>query len=481
MKARTRLQRRLFSAAGFVFLLAAASVTRAEILLDVEADPLPLVDITVVIPAGFEAAKPEEAGAAILMGDVIDAGTQKLDREAFLDRLASYGASHDFTVSNLFSVWTLSFPVVDGKDYAALGALLADNWKAPRLTTKTFRIATRKLESSLKGSLDADMGLGVSTSRRWINSRHLGGHPITVDSVAKLERKTLAMVWDRDFLAAPEAWAGVVAPPSSLPLVKTILSSVFARQGAIVEGAPPRPLALRTIPADGLRPEKVFLILDKPDRTQTMTSVIAVSSMRHKWQDELAAAFGNHVLVDNGLGSIFGDEIRTKRGLAYAVSGVEPRFLGFPSVGLATNPVRPKTDEALGVVAGLVTAAYEKGSLIDELPTESWTRQWKSFIYGKLLERSSPDGRISERMAVATGDLSPKLYERDVDDWRTDRLAVTTTLRKTWAESVVVGAVVGQAKELRPLVEKHFPGYRVVVIPYRDAVRSKTYRATPPG
>ncbi len=480
MKSRTRLQR-LVSAAAVVALLGSVSVARADILLAVESDPLPLVDITVVLPAGFEAAKAEEAGAAILMGDVIDAGTQKLDREAFLDRLASFGASHDFSVSNLYSVWTLSFPVVDGKDYAALTALLADNWKAPRLTAKTFRIATRKLESSLTGSLDSDMGLGVSTSRRWINSHYLGGHPITVDSVGKLERKTLAMVWDRDFVAAPEAWAGVVAPPSSLPLVKSVLSSVFARQGAIVEGTAPRPLALRAIPNDGLHTERVFLILDKPDRTQTMTSVIAVSSSRYKPQDELAAAFGNHVLIDNGLGSIFGEEIRTKRGLAYAVSGVEPRFLGFPSVGLATNPVRPKTDEALGVVADLVSSAYEKASLIDELPTETWSRQWKSFIYGKLLDRSSPDGRIAERMAVATGDLSPKLYERDLDDWRTDRLAVTSTLRKTWAESVAVGAVVGAAKELRPLVEKHFPGYRIVVIPYRDAVRSTTYRSAPPG
>lgn len=187
--------------------------------------------------------------------------------------------------------------------------------------------------------------------------------------------------------------------------------------------------------------------------------------------------FGSHVLVDNGLGSVFGEEIRTKRGLAYAVSAVDSRFLGYPSLGLATNPVRPKTDEALGVVADLVSSAYEKGTLVEGLPTETWSRQWKSFVYGELLDRSTPDGRIGERMAVAVGDLHAKIYAKDVEDWRTDRLEVTNTLRKTWADSVVVGAVVGEAKELKPMVEKHFPGYRVVVIPYRDAVRSKTYRS----
>ena len=457
-------------------LVARPLVARADLMLDVESDPLPLVDLTVVIPAGVEAAKAEEAGAAILMGDILDAGTDKLERPSYLDRLATFGASHSFSVSNLYSVWTLSFPIVDGKDYAALTALLSDNWHAPRLTHKTFSIAQRKLDATLKASVDNDMSLGTSASRRWINARQLGGHPLTVDSLAKLERKTLAKLWERDFVGAPEAWAGVIAPPSSLPLVRSILTAVFAAQGSIVEKAPPRALALREVSAQGLKAEHVFLILDKPGRTQTMTSIISVSPHRYKYREELASEFGTHVLVGSGLGSIFGEEIRTKRGLAYAVSGVEPRFLGYPSLGLATNPLRPKTDEALGVVSSLVTSAYEKATLIDELPTETWTRQWRSFIYGIQLDRSSPDGRIAERMAVAVGSLSPTLYQRDLDDWRTDRLAVANTLKETWAQSVVVGAVVGDAKELRPLVEKHFPGYRIAVIPYREAVRANTYR-----
>ena len=465
-----------FAAFALLALLVQPKPSRADITLDVEPDPLPLVDITVVIPAGFEVAAADEAGAAILMGDVLDAGTEKLDRQAYLDRLATFGASHDFSVSNLYSVWTLSFPVVEGKDYAALTALLSENWHRPRLTAKTFEIAARKLDAALKASVDNDMSLGTSTSRRWINARQLGGHPVTVDSLAKLERKTLAKVWERDFVAASEAWAGVVAPPASLPLVRSILSTVFAGQGSIVEKAPPRALALRQVSAQGLEAEHVFLILDKPGRTQTMTSIISVSPHRYSYREELAAEFGTHVLVGSGLGSIFGEEIRTKRGLAYAVSGIEPRFLGYPSLGLATNPLRPKTDEALGVVSDLVTSAYETATLIDQLPTETWTRQWRSFIYGKLLDRSSPDGRIGERMAVAVGSLSPTLYQRDLDEWRTDRLAVANTLKETWAQSVVVGAVVGDAKELRPLVEKHFPGYRVAVIPYREAVRANTYR-----
>jgi len=462
-------------AAAVVAAMLMAATARAEIYLDVEADPMPLVEITVIVPGGFESASAEEAGAATLMSDILDAGTKTLTREAFLDRLASFGAGHGLSVSNLYSVWTLSFPLVDGKDYAGLAALLAENWKTPRITDETFRIAKRKLAASLKGSLDSDMSLGASTARRWINRNELGGHPITLDRLAELERETVATVWQRDFVGAEEIWAGVVAPQSSLDLVKSILTSVFAAQGAVVDGAKPRPLAVREISAENLRPEHVFLILDKPGRTQTITSVIAVSPRRHTVEEELAADFGRHVLVDSGLGSIFGEEIRTKRGLAYSVMGVHAQYLGYPSLGVATNPLRPKSDEALDVIADLLSSAYEQGTRIEELPADTWDRQWQSFIYGRQLQRSSPEGRIAERMSVAVGALHPDLYARDIASWKTDRTAVATTLRETWARSVVVGTVVGEAAELEPLVKKHFPHYEVIVIPYADTVRDKAY------
>jgi hypothetical protein len=411
----------------------------------------------------------------MLMSDILDAGTKSLDRQAFLDRLASYGATSDLHLSNLYSVWTLKLPIVDGKDYAALAALLAENWHSPRLTDETFRIAKRKLEAALEGGLDSDMSLGMTTTRRWIDRRRFGDYPITLDRLSALRLETVANVWTRDFLGAKEVWAGVVAPASSLPLVRSLLAAVFPAQGEIRQPEAPVALRLREVAAKDTHAERVFLVLDKPGRTQTMTSVVAVASRGYTPSGELAAEFGRHVLVESGLGSIFGEEIRTRRGLAYAVSGVQPWFLGHPSLGMAANPVRPKTDEALGVISGLLEAGFEKPSLIDALPQATWDRQWQSFLYGKLLDRSSPEGRIDERMEVAVGERSAELYSRGISKWKTDRSEVSRTLASTWADSVVVGAVVGDAKELEPLVRRHFPAYRTVVIPYRESVLSRTY------
>jgi hypothetical protein len=306
------VNRLVVGSAALAAFLSFALRAHAEIYLDVEPDPLPLVDITVVVPAGFEAVSPGETGAAKLMEDILEAGTARLDRQTFLDRLASFGASANFSESNLYSVWSLSFPVVESKDYSALVALAAENWRSPRLTDESFAIAVRKLEASLQAGLDSDMSLGVSTTRRWIDRKEFGGHPITLDAVASIRRETVADVWARDFLAAKEIWAGVVAPESSLPLVRSILTGVFSGQGKIVESSKPRTLGLREVSAEHLNKDRVFLVIDKPERTQTMTSVIAVSAHRYSAEDELGAMFGDHVLVGSGLGSIFGEEIRTK-------------------------------------------------------------------------------------------------------------------------------------------------------------------------
>jgi hypothetical protein len=50
------------------------------------------------------------------MEDILDRALRQLDRQPFLDRLATFGADADFSVSNLYATWSLSIPIVAGKD-----------------------------------------------------------------------------------------------------------------------------------------------------------------------------------------------------------------------------------------------------------------------------------------------------------------------------------------------------------------------------
>ncbi|MBS1986110.1 MAG: insulinase family protein [Bdellovibrionales bacterium] len=451
-------------------------MSHAEILLDHEEHPIPLFDMTVILPVGFEAKDASEAGAANLLSDILENGTASLDRQAFLDKLADFGASYDFTVSNQYSYWKLSFPVVPGKDYHALAQILADNWAHPRFTDETFEIARTKLSAALTGGLDNDMALGITTARRWVNKKEFGGHPVFVDNIARMSLAQVKGVYERDFMGIPSLWAGLVGPKETSGIAEDILRTVFSKQGELKRGPYLKKLeTIRPAKIDGAKASKQVIIVDKAGRNQTVTSVTAIRPESLGGAAELSFQFGNHILVDSGLGSIFGDEIRNKRGLAYSVGGVQPFYLGMPVLGFAANPVRPRTEEAFKVIAGLLQSSYETAHIFKDVPEELWKRQWQSFTYSKVLETSSPAGRLSERMSVVTGMLSPKLYQTPVEDWKVSRGEVEKLFSEHWRSSIVTLSFVGEAAELKPLVEKNFPGYAVKVIPYKETVRSAVY------
>lgn len=447
----------------------------AEIYLDQEPDPLPMVELTVVLPVGFEAKRPEDVGVGNLLSDMIEGGTATLSRQEFQERLAEFGASVDFSVGNQYSEYTLSFPVVAGKHYDKLVSLLKENWNTPRFDEKTFEVARTKIRASMQSSLDSDPSLAASVTRRFLNKTEFGGFPLFLDSVEKLNLPNLTQVFERDFHKAPLIWAGVVAPKSSLELVKTILASVFSNQGKIIEGPYLKKLPTQSAKTHRPTPKKIVLIVDKDQRAQMVTSMVAVSREPLAGKDELSFGFANHILFDSGLASVFSDEVRTKRGLAYAVGSSLKQLYELPVLSVSMNPVREKQEEALEVLAGLLKDSFETDKVIRELPQDVFERQIRSFKNSKILSQSTPSSRLGEKSSVVSGGMTPEFYLSDPQSWNPTREQMIKTLSSLWSSSTVVIALVGEAKELRPLVEKHFKGYSIKVIPYKDSILSKTF------
>ena len=450
--------------------------TFAKVYYDHEAHPIPLVDVSIVLPIGFETKNPEDSGAANLLSDMLENGTATLDRQAFLDKLASYGASTSFSVSNQYSYIRFSFPLLKDKNYDELIRVFAENWQKPRWTQDNFKLAVLKMESALTGALDSDMSLGISTARRWVNKKEFGGNPLFIDKLKKLTIDRVKAVHEKNFLTVPEMWVGVVGPTESAPLVKKMLAAMFPQQGEVIEGQRLEKMKVLA-PADASKAKasKTILVVDKPGRNQTVTSVTAINPHDLPDDEDLAFQFGNHILVDSGLGSLFGDEIRNKRGLAYSVSGVSSQYLGFPVLGFAANPVRDRTDEAFGVFANLMKTSFETGTVFSEIPQDTWDRQWNSFTYSRILERSTPMGRLGERMSIITGGQSADLYKKPVSEWKVSKKDIEKLFSDHWKKSIITMSFVGEAKELKPLVEKHFPAYAVKVLSYKDTIKSSTY------
>ena len=463
------------SLAVVALFVSLSATAQAKIFLDLEHDPLPLVEITVVLPVGFEAKSQADVGVGNLLSDIVENGTADLDRQSFLEKLAEYGASYDFSVANHESEWKLSFPIVAGKDYSQLKDLLAENWKQPRFDEATFKTAKIKLGASLKGALDSDGSLAIVTARRWLNKREFGGFPLLMEGLEAVKLDAVKRVFESDFQKVKDAWAGVVAPKEQLPLVQSILTKVFALQGDVEVGQHLAKLTGDDHPRPNPKASKKFLIIDKAERNQTVTAVMAVNPQFLNPKDELAFFFGNHILFDSGLASIFSDEIRAKRGLAYSVGSSTKFFLERPTLSVSMNPVREKTAEAYKVTADLLKTSFETGSTIKTLKDDVWNRQWRSFKFGKILSLSSPSGRLAERQSVVAGSMSPEFYKSRPEDWKVSREEVTQTLTNLWKSSVIVVTSVGSAKELSPWVKKYFGAYKVSTIPYKDTISAKTY------
>ena len=448
----------------------------ATIYLDFETNPLPLVDITAVIPRGFEATKADDVGAANVLGDVLEGGTATRNREAYLDRLADFGASFDVGVSPESAAWSLEYPLFQKHPVGELADLVAENWNTPRFTEESFQIAKTKLVSALKGGLDADSSMAATTVRRWVNLHDFGGFPVFLNKVEALTLAQVKRVYTERFQGAPDIWVGVIAPEMAKDQVKLILSKVFSRQGKIKETRLKESLVEVPKLSSNSTGKKRILLISKPGRQQAVTVMMAVSEKPVTASGELDLRFGEHVLTGNGLGSVWGEEIRTKRGLAYAVGGVAQTYRGRAVMGVSMNPQTVKIDEALKVASDLIPASYENGKLWSEFPKDAWASQLQSFRYSRILELSSPEGRIEDRMNVVLGLQGLDFSASNPETWNPTPASVADRLKDHWKTSAVTMAIVGNEADLKPMLEKHFPGYEIHVIPFEKTILEDGYK-----
>jgi predicted Zn-dependent peptidase len=465
-------------ALGFVagLQLWVASNAQATIYLDKELDPLPLFSLQVMLPVGALSSDPVEAAAVAIYSEITEDGTERLNKQEYVDALSSFGANISFGVGRDTASWSVSFPIIQGKDYAPLVELAKENWTRPRLTQEAFEKARVKLDAALKSTLDNDMALAAVVGRRWLGIKDFNLFPLLQEGLAKVTLDDVKKIAESKFLSLEDVWAGYVGPQGYEYQAEMFLKSVFEKQGGIKRGKYRKSLVKRPPLSAQYKAKKEAIIVEKSGRSQVVFFVIGVyPEFPSKFEDELAYHFGGHILGFSGLGSYFGDEIRNKRGLAYTVSPLQKFFLGKPSVGFLTNPIREKQVEAMELISDLLKSAYEESDVFRVLPEEVWKRQWQSFRYGHILDNSSVAARLSLRRSVVEGELSPKLQESNPASWDVSREELSRYFRDSWAEASRLIVVVGESKELKPLLSKYFPDYSVTVMGLQQSNSQASY------
>lgn len=466
----------LLSVSALACSLFVARPVEAKIYLDSENDPLPLFSLQVMFPTGMLSESQVKAASMALYSEILEDGTEKLTKQQFLDAMMSYGASVSFGADREVSTWSLSFPIIEGKDYAPLIALVEENWKQPRINAETVAKAKHKMDAALKGSLDSDMGVASSMGRRWLGVKNFGKYPVLIEGLKGVTPEKIKTMAQGTLNQEKDLWAGYIGPKSQEDLAKKVLEKVFSNHGKVSKGAVGRSMVKTPVRKTAGASSKTAIIVEKSGRSQTVVFTTGIfDAFPANTQEELALHFGGHVLGFSGLGSYFGDEIRNKRGLAYTVSPLQKFYLGHPAVGFLTNPVREKSVEAMEVIAEVQTAAYAEADVFKVLPDEVWKRQWQSFRYGHILDNSSVSARLALRKAVAEGELSPEFLKTKPSDWSIGRDEVRNYFQSKWNGASRVIVVVGDSKELKPLLKKNFPDYEIKVVGLQDSITEKPY------
>jgi predicted Zn-dependent peptidase len=465
------------------FLLTLATLclpfaAHAKIYLDFEEDAVPVIQITVQIPQGFETLNNSEKGAGLL-SDMLASGTKTLNRQAFNDAIAAFGADYSFDIGNDSSVWNLSFPLLSNLDYDKLIGLLNENWRNPRFTKESFDLAMTKYRAAFKGSLDNDTGLLRSTMLRWINKFEYGGNPTFFDQLPQIKLENVAKFFERDVRGAKDVWVGVVAPADSRALVEKIVTTIFKEQGEVKRGilkeALPSPMKVSKRSGTSKR----FLLIDKKGRAQTVMGFIALPKLADAPAVELPFSFNDYLLFSNGLDAYFASVIRSEKGLAYGVYGIGNFYRRQKIMSIMSNPQRSRQEEAFQTFQDLIGKLFESDASFKTISDAHIERLFTSFKNARSLEFSRPDSRLALRSRVIDGTESYKFATSRGDDWKVERKELSALAHKFWINSAVVMGAVGDAKEVSPLIKKYFPDFKVVVIPFEKAILSTSFLKEP--
>lgn len=460
---------------ALLLLAVLTNQVHGKVLYSQEADPIPIIDLSVLLPFGTENIDPKLLAAAHLLPDILEGGTEKLSREEYLGKLANYGASSEFAIGGMFSSWSLGFPYLEGKNYDELIAVLQDNWSQARLTQDNFQSAKTKLISGLQSSLDNDWGVVSALPRSLINLKDLSVKPLFLEAAQSVTIEDVKTAYSMLTKSHDLMWVGAVAPQEHKGLIQKIVGTVF-KQSHFEEKFDLKALetaAVKTLPKGK---KKTVVIIEKPERNQNITLLFSFRPEKLTNNEELALQFGNFILIENGLGSVWGEAMRTKGGFSYSVRPLGRSHLGYPTLGIATNPMTEKIDEAFKVMSELIKKSYVNAAIFYELPDQDWNSKFQSFKYRRQLARSTAEGRIGEISSVITGNMSPEFYKSKASQWKIDRESVQKYFIDHWNKATVTLAVMGNSKKLHDLVKANFPKFEVKTIHYKNTISEKGFR-----
>ena len=428
----------------FVFLLVALMVLspgRASAVLPIEqwtapsgarvlfvrAPAIPMVDVAVVFDAGSRRDPAQRSGLAALTAGMLDAGVPGLDEEQIAQALAEVGAQRGLNLS-------------EDRVSVSLRCLssASELEQALRITELTLRaplfpeaVLARERERSiaaLRESLTQPDYLAREAFDALLYPDHPYGRKPDQTSLGAISREDLIAFHRRHYRAA-DAVVAIIGDldRAAAQAIAQRLTAGLPKGDA--QALPPMPPV--AIPKASERR------LDHP----ASQSHLMIGSTSIAWGDpaQFALTVGNHILGGGGFTSRLTEQVRERRGLAYAVfSQVAPRLQPGPFI-VQLQTQKEQTGEALRVVRETLARFAAEG------PTEAELQAAKANLVGGFALRIDSNRKILENLAHIGFHRLPADYlarwtERvQAVDAKTIRDAFAGLLREEALVTVVVG------------------------------------------
>jgi zinc protease len=399
----------------------------------VETRGLPMLDISVEFPAGAAFDGADKSGVASMTNHLLQLGAEGMDEDDIARQLADLGAqmSASFNADRAgLSLRTLSSPAERTRALDIFARIL----QRPLFPEEVLEREKARLAAALK---DADTKPDTIASRTFYRLVY-GDHPYgrrasgEVATVQGLVRRDLIDFYRRHFTAenAVVALIGDVSREEAAAIAEQVTAGLPRGDGAEPALAPVAPLAAAATRVVA-HPAKQSHIL------------IGVPGMRRGDPDYFPLFVGNQILGGGGFVSRIYDEVRQKRGLAYAAySYFSPlRQQGPFVIGMQTQ--REQAEEALAVVRNTLRRFVAEG------PTEDEVRAAKQNLIGGFPLRIDSNRKIHGYLAMIGFYRLPLTY---LDDFVKNVERVTAAdIKNAFARRIdperMVTVVVGAAED----------------------------------
>jgi len=345
---------------------------------------LPMLDVSVDVPAGSAFDTPEKSGLAGITSGLMRMGVAGMTEDQIDRRLADVGAvmSHRYDTDRAgLSLRTLSDPKRRGQALDVMARVLS----APAFPAATVERERARYVSALKEA-DLTPATQVNTEfYRLVFGRHPYGLRPSGEAatVASLQREDLLAFYRKHYVAdqALVAIMGDVTRQEAEAIAEQLTRSMPRSNGV--------PLA---IPVVQPLTEAVNRFVEHP-ATQSHI-MIGAPGIRRDDPDYFPLFVGNYILGGGGFVSRITEEVRQKRGLAYsAYSTFSPLKASGPFIiGMQTR--RDQAEQALEVVRDTLREFIDKG------PTEKEVVAAKQNIVGGFPMRIDSNRKIHEHLIL---------------------------------------------------------------------------------